>query len=1166
MSTLRKALVVLLLGCLLLVSVPLGTGQSSSAATLSADTPTARDTVPNQLLLGFRPGLSERERDASIAQRGGHLLQWFASSNTALISLPAAGANASAVSAFAVDDAVLYAEPNARIYPARTPEDPRYPPANPSDSASGQWALSKIGAPEAWETTTGSPDQADGSSTVVVGVVDSGVDYTHPDLAANIWSAPAGWNLNGCPVGSHGYRSDPSGTDCNPIDEFYHGTHVAGIIGAVGNNGVGVAGVNWQTSIMALRVFDPSGNGDTAGAVAAIDYAVQAKKNYDDNNPATIGANVRVLNISWTTPTYSQSLYNQIIAAGEQNILVVAAAGNDGKDNATQNVYPANFGTPTMLVVAATDTGDSLATYDVGNTHYGSNYSATRVHLGAPGKDILSTFPGDDYGLLSGTSMATPFVAGAAALLLAALASAAAPIDLSAAQLRDRLSGCGDPVAALAGKTISGRRLNIAHAISGSGCAAPTPSYALTLDRGSGGTATASPAPGSYPLGTQVQLTAVPDAGYSFAGWTIDGEAVEATNPYPLGLYGPRHATPVFLPAAAVPQRLALTPAVAGAGGGPLTLAIAGENFLPGVTVIWNDGDGVSSHEQALSTTFISTTRIEITVPATLLAAPTTAQLTIANPAPSSSPSPAPSATPSPSPSDTPSPPPSEIPSPSPTPTPTPSPSATPSPAPNPPAHVEFKVLPGQQITFDRPADSAYGAVPFTISPTLSPSGLPLTFATNGICIAMPAANSATITIMRAGRCAITVTQDGDVTHAPAPPVTQEFFIDKGQQSIAFGMPLPSRTLGAAPFTLSATASSGLGVSFSVPGNGPCTLNGATITLATVGTCTITARQSGNGNFYAAQDIVRSFTILAPSPSPTPSPTPSTLLPSPSNPASPTPAPVPVTYTLVTAPDGPGRIAADKPDGRLVAGTVVTLNAVPIPGQVFIGWVVDDVLRSYANPVRLTMNSNHTVVARFVAQPSFVDTPADPTAAEAIRALAARGVIHGCDSSAGLFCPDETTLRAQMAALITRAMGWDSFDLGNPFPDQNGVDNDLWRNVGTLASYGVAKGYDDPRGGKYFDPTGNVLAGQTISFITRAMIKKGYWQQHLDDGTAYTNVPVSSGHRDDIATYLFYVKSLPDFPNTSGAFTTWDQPSTRTWFARALWAALQSHFNVESLP
>ncbi len=419
---------------------------------------------------------------------------------------------------------------------------------------------------------------------------------------------------------------------------------------------------------------------------------------------------------------------------------------------------------------------------------------------------------------------------------------------------------------------------------------------------------------------------------------------------------------------------------------------------------------------------------------------------------------------------------------------------------------------------------------------------------------------------MRAGRCAITVTQGGDASHAPAPPVTQEFFIDKGPQSITFDMPLPNRTLGAAPFTLSATASSGIGVSFAVPSDAACTLNGATISLVRAGTCTVTARQSGNGNFYGAQDVVRSFTILAPPPSPTPSPSPGTPLPSPSNAASPTPSPVATTYTLTKGVKGLGNVVVDPPAVSLATGTVVTLTAVPLPGQVFIGWVVDDVLRSYANPVRLTMNGNHTVVAQFAAQQLFNDVNAGTPSAEAINALAARGVIRGCDSSAGLFCPDETTLRAQMAALITRAMGWDTLDLGNPFPDQNGVDNDLWRNVGTLAIYGVAKGYDKDGGGKYFDPTGNVLAGQTISFITRAMIKKGYWQPHADDGTAYPNVPGISGHRDDIATYIFYVKSLPDFPNTSGPFATWDQPSTRAWFARTLWAALQSHFNVELLP
>lgn len=440
-----------------------------------------------------------------------------------------------------------------------------------------------------------------------------------------------------------------------------------------------------------------------------------------------------------------------------------------------------------------------------------------------------------------------------------------------------------------------------------------------------------------------------------------------------------------------------------------------------------------------------------------------------------------------------------------------------------------------------------------------------MTFATNSICTAIPTADGATITILRAGRCAITVTQAGDDTHAPASPVTQDFFIDKGQQSIVFDKPT-DKLYGAAPFSLLATATSGLSVSFSVPSDGACTLNGVTLTLTSAGSCTVTARQSGDGNFYAAPDVERSFTIIAPSPSPTPSPTPSTLVPSPSSSTSPTPSPPPTTYTLTKKVSGLGTVAAEPPAASLSAGSVVTLKAEPLPEQVFIGWFVDDVLRSYANPVRLTMNSNHTVVARFVAQQSFVDTPADPTATAAINALAARGVIRGCDSSARLFCPDDTTLRAQMAAMITRAMGWDTFNLGNPFPDQHGVDNDLWRNVGTLAHYGVAKGYNDANGGKYFDPTGNVLAGQTISFITRAMIEKGYWQPHLDDGTAYPNVPGSSGHRDDIATYLFYVKSLPDFPNTSGDFNAWDQPSTRAWFARALWTALQSHFNVGLLP
>jgi len=178
---------------------------------------------------------------------------------------------------------------------------------------------------------------------------------------------------------------------------------------------------------------------------------------------------------------------------------------------------------------------------------------------------------------------------------------------------------------------------------------------------------------------------------------------------------------------------------------------------------------------------------------------------------------------------------------------------------------------------------------------------------------------------------------------------------------------------------------------------------------------------------------------------------------------------------------------------------------------------------------------------------------------DAIDQLAVRGIVKGYAD--GSFGPNDTTLRAQMAALIARAMGWDAEDHGNPFPDRGAVDDSLWRNVGTLAFYGVARGYSD---GTY-DPTAPVLRAQVVSFITRAMVAKGYWAQQPENPALYTDVPVSSGHRGDLATYVHYVGGLPDV-GAGASFTTWDQSSTRGWFARTLWDALKTQFARTTLP
>jgi hypothetical protein len=188
-----------------------------------------------------------------------------------------------------------------------------------------------------------------------------------------------------------------------------------------------------------------------------------------------------------------------------------------------------------------------------------------------------------------------------------------------------------------------------------------------------------------------------------------------------------------------------------------------------------------------------------------------------------------------------------------------------------------------------------------------------------------------------------------------------------------------------------------------------------------------------------------------------------------------------------------------------------------------------------------------------ITLPTFCDVNGSTTYGNAITQLAARGVIRGYGN--GCFGPDDTTQRAQMAAFIARAMGWDAEDHGNPFADANGIDATLWRNVGTLAFYQVAFGYD----ATHFGPTDKVTQAQTISFVTRAMVKKGYWQQQPDNNPSlYGDVPASSGHRADIATYLHYVAGpLPGTANT-GQWANWSQPASRGWFSETLWNALQT--------
>jgi len=342
---------------------------------------------------------------------------------------------------------VMYAQPNYVVRTQLTPNDTRFGEMwglnNTGQVVGGQTGIAgaDISAVSAWDVSTG-------SSSTVVGVIDTGVDYNHPDLAANIWSAPAAFSVTvggqtiNCPAGSHGFNA--INNTCNPLDDNNHGTHTSGTIGATGNNGSGVVGVNWNTRIMGLKFLSASGSGNTADAIECIDFAIQAKARFGAQ------ANVRILSNSWGGGGFSQALLDAINRANSNNMLFVAAAGNNNSNNDTTAFFPANYDAPNVVSVAATDNRDAKSSF--------SNFGATTVDLGAPGTNILSTVRNGGFSVFSGTSMATPHVSGAAALVLSRC-------NLTTAELKSNLLNNVDPVSSLSGRTVTGGRLNVDKAI-----------------------------------------------------------------------------------------------------------------------------------------------------------------------------------------------------------------------------------------------------------------------------------------------------------------------------------------------------------------------------------------------------------------------------------------------------------------------------------------------------------------------------------------------------------------------------------------------------------------------------------------------------------------------------------------------------------------------------
>ncbi len=379
----------------------------------------------------------------NLGDLGGRVIQGLGMEGLILVETDAHVDQNAFVSALKSNGLIAAIEPNIVIQAQITPSDSTF---------SSLWGLNNTGqsgglldadidAPEAWEYTTG-------SKNVVVAVIDTGVDFNHPDIRANMWVNPGEVGGDGSDNDGNGFVDDIHGydfvnNDGSPMDDNGHGTHVAGTIGAVGNNAEGVVGVNWSVSIMALKFLNANGTGFISNAIKALNYATMMKTEY--------GVNVVVANNSWGGGGYNSQMYNAIRSAQEANILFVAAAGNDGSNNDSRNAYPANYDLDNVISVAATDNRDKLASF--------SNYGATKVHLAAPGVGIRSTTPGGRYASYSGTSMAAPHVAGVAALLWS--------IDpnLSYQEVKNAILNGVDQKSDLAGKVATGGRLNAYNAV-----------------------------------------------------------------------------------------------------------------------------------------------------------------------------------------------------------------------------------------------------------------------------------------------------------------------------------------------------------------------------------------------------------------------------------------------------------------------------------------------------------------------------------------------------------------------------------------------------------------------------------------------------------------------------------------------------------------------------
>lgn len=451
-----------------LLVVLAGVSTSRASAQVAVQSYQGHDAVANEVLIKFQQvppddatAQAEMAADIRQAKATGDIDVAQAVGSAGWMRFHSASYDAATLMTVLTGAAgVANVEPNWIYHITSTPNDPHFAQEwglqNTGQNIQGVAGTpgADIGAVSAWNISTG-------SSAIAVGVLDTGVDYAHPDLTGNIWSAPYQFSfLQGttgytCAAGTHGWNT--FNNTCDPMDDFGHGTHVSGTIGAVGNNGTGVTGVNWTTKIIAAKMCEPPPTGcPNSNAINALQFLEGAKFYFGGWDG---GADIRVLSSSWGGAAFSQALLDEINNAYTADMLFAAAAGNNGSNNDTTPFYPASYSAVNIVAVGATDNQDNLASF--------SDYGANSVHLAGPGVNVYSTWwPGGGYQFESGTSMATPHVSGASALSLSVCQG-------DTEWLKPNILNNVVKIASLNGKTITGGRVNTYNSLHSGSTACP---------------------------------------------------------------------------------------------------------------------------------------------------------------------------------------------------------------------------------------------------------------------------------------------------------------------------------------------------------------------------------------------------------------------------------------------------------------------------------------------------------------------------------------------------------------------------------------------------------------------------------------------------------------------------------------------------------------------